>query len=251
MRVIHPGHDPGRDTSDRPPRRRRRSAGLAALTACLGVVVVLLAAALLVPLAPTTPALFPREPAFPPEAYPSPTWPPASPGASPTAPAETVGAPQRHPATLPSPVEAAVPAGPAENADACRIDDLSLVAHEPDTTPQRTGLRVTATNVTAAPCLIGGWPDIQVPGSGSVDVRQVSEGSGGVGGAPTPPARLVLGSGRSASVVITGIGATHDGTGGRTLGVALDGVERRVVPLPEGVDVAGHPVLEVGAWQPG
>ncbi|SDS64666.1 DUF4232 domain-containing protein [Microterricola viridarii] len=75
----------------------------------------------------------------------------------------------------------------------CTENQLSLAASEPDAAAGSRGMSVVATNVSQAPCVLDGYPDVAFSDqeTGLVDVR-IQHGSS-MGGTDVGPVRLLLG----------------------------------------------------------
>lgn len=175
--------------------------------------------------------------------------------APPEGPAWDAGDAQRHPAALPDPVRPAAVAGPAVQAPACDIDDLSVVNHGWDAAMGDTSTVLTATNVGRGDCLLAGWPDLRLEQGGPLPLSIETSTRLDPGG-DAPPQRLLLRPGTSASAALTWAGyrsSADQRTPQRlTMRIAPAG-ERREIPLaerPAPFDVVAGATLQLGPWRP-
>ena len=129
----------------------------------------------------------------------------------------------------------------------CTDNQLEFAASEPDAAAGSRGMRVVATNVSGATCVLDGYPDIAFsdPVTSALDVR-VEHGSA-MGGDDAGPVRLELEAGDSATATIAwrAMAASDQEPAGWLHLAPYHGGIRQMLQVE--TDITGGEVV-VGAW---
>lgn len=157
----------------------------------------------------------------------------------------------REPAPAPVPTATPVPeVAPGEwQVDPlwCTDNQLEFAASEPDAAAGSRGMRVVATNVSGATCVLEGYPDVAFsdPVTSALDVR-VEHGSA-MGGDDAGPVRIELASGDSATATIAwrAMAASDQEPAGWLHLAPYHGGIRQMLQVE--TDITGGEVV-VGAW---
>jgi len=157
----------------------------------------------------------------------------------------------REPAPAPVPTATPVPElAPGEwQVDPlwCTDNQLEFAASEPDAAAGSRGMRVVATNVSGATCVLEGYPDVAFsdPVTSALDVR-VEHGSA-MGGDDAGPVRLELAAGDSATSTIAwrAMAASDQEPAGWLHLAPYHGGIRQMLQVE--TDITGGEVV-VGAW---
>ncbi|UOE45798.1 DUF4232 domain-containing protein [Agromyces larvae] len=131
----------------------------------------------------------------------------------------------------------------------CTENQLAFAASRPDAATGHRGMRVTATNVSTAPCTVDGYPDLAFsdPVTNGFEVR-VLHGSGMLGEPDAGAVAVELPPGGTAEVDVTWDAPAHsdrDPAGFLHI-AAYPGAVRQFVPID--TDIVGGEV-EVTAWR--
>lgn len=157
----------------------------------------------------------------------------------------------REPAPAPAPTATPVPeVAPGEwQVDPlwCTDNQLEFAASEPDAAAGSRGMRVVATNVSGATCVLEGYPDVAFsdPVTSALDVR-VEHGSA-MGGDDAGPVRVELAAGDSATATIAwrAMAASDQDPAGWLHLAPYHGGIRQMLQIE--TDITGGEVV-VGAW---
>ena len=157
----------------------------------------------------------------------------------------------QEPAPAPAPTATPVPeVAPGEwQVDPlwCTDNQLEFAASEPDSAAGSRGMRVVATNVSAATCVLEGYPDVAFsdPVTSALDVR-IEHGSA-MGGDDAGPVRLELAAGDAATATIAwrAMAASDQEPAGWLHLAPYHGGIRQMLQVE--TDITGGEVI-VGAW---
>ena len=129
----------------------------------------------------------------------------------------------------------------------CTDNQLEFAASEPDAAAGSRGMRVVATNVSGATCVLDGYPDVAFsdPVTSALDVR-IEHGSA-MGGDDAGPVRLELAAGDSATATIAwrAMAASDQEPAGWLHLAPYHGGIRQMLQVE--TDIIGGEVV-VGAW---
>ena len=129
----------------------------------------------------------------------------------------------------------------------CTDNQLEFAASEPDAAAGSRGMRVVATNVSGATCVLDGYPDVAFsdPVTSALDVR-IEHGSA-MGGDDAGPVRLELAAGDSATATIAwrAMAASDQDPAGWLHLAPYHGGIRQMLQVE--TDITGGEVI-VGAW---